>query len=191
MPLDPRVRREVNTLLDKRFGASPAARAFAVATPLSNIIVGSSQVTVTYPTPVHGRYAVFCCVEVAPLNLGKLFAAPIASTRSDRSVVVDVVNTALAQIGAATLVTLVLPSGTVLTQVTRASCLARLMAIPLEVIPYSQSTVSPVTDRRADCTGLVSKVWATPYTGPGIYLHGYNTGAFFTQKVSERIGWAD
>jgi len=86
---------------------------------------------------------------------------------------------------------LTLPNGTVLTQVTRRSCLDRVGAIPPQSFQYSQTRVEPATDRRADCTGWVSYVWGTPYTGPGIYLHAYNTASFYTQHVIRQIAWAD
>jgi hypothetical protein len=87
--------------------------------------------------------------------------------------------------------TLTLPNGTVLTQVTRRSCLDRIAAIPLESFAYSQTRIEPSTDKRADCTGWVSYVWDTPDSGPGIYLHAYNTASFYTQHVITRINWAD
>ena len=87
--------------------------------------------------------------------------------------------------------TLTLPNGTVLTKVSRASCLNRVAAIPLQSYEYSQARVEPSTNKRADCTGWVSYVWATPDTGPGIYLHAYNTASFVTQQAAKRIGWAD
>lgn len=87
-----------------------------------------------------------------------------------------------------------LPNGTVLTQVSRQSCLDRIAAIPLESYLYSQTRVEGSTGKRADCTGWVSYVWATPDEPPeipGVYLNAYNTASFFTQSVITGIRWAD
>lgn len=84
-----------------------------------------------------------------------------------------------------------LPNGTVLTPVTRQSCLDRIGAIALQSYQYSQTRIEASTDKRADCTGWVSYVWDTPDSGPGIYLHAYNTASFFTQHVITGIRWAD
>lgn len=84
-----------------------------------------------------------------------------------------------------------LPNGEHLTEVTRQSCLDRLYAIPLGVIPYSNSVISPVTGRRADCTGLVSEVWGTPEQGEGIWLKAYSTYSFYGEQVIRRIDWSE
>lgn len=87
--------------------------------------------------------------------------------------------------------TLTLPNGTALTQVTRASVLARIASIPLHSYEYSQTRVEPSTGRRADCTGWVAYGLASPRTGPGTYLNAHNTGSFYTQKLIERIDWSE
>lgn len=84
-----------------------------------------------------------------------------------------------------------LPNGTVLTRVSRESCLARVKAITLGSFMYSQTRIEPSTGKRADCTGWVSYVWDTPDAGPGIYLRAYNTASFVTQRAVARIEWAD
>src|SRR5574342_357297 len=84
-----------------------------------------------------------------------------------------------------------LPNGTVLTDVTRQSCLDRVYAIKLGSFLYSQTRIEASTNKRADCTGWVSYVWATPNSGQGIYLHAYNTASFVTQQVVRRLAWAD
>lgn len=90
--------------------------------------------------------------------------------------------------------TVTLPNGTVLTQVTRQSCLDRVAAIKLESFWYSQTRIEPSTGKRADCSGWASYVLATPDEPPeipGVYLNAYNTASFYTQGVIRSIRWAD
>lgn len=63
----------------------------------------------------------------------------------------------------------------------------RRRAIPLGVIPYSQSTISEWTGRRADCSGLISYAWDLPTSGDGVWLKAYSTESLWRVGLIKEI----
>lgn len=77
--------------------------------------------------------------------------------------------------------------GVPVTGTTYAEVESRRVAIPLGVIDYDQGQISDWTDRRADCSGLISYVWDLPKTGPGTWLNAYTTQSLWEQGLIYEI----